>query len=105
MAKILVVDDQKALRKNLAFYLKSQGYSTDTAGSAEEALDKINKTFFDIVITDYKMGAMTGYDLMKRVRKTHPSTEVIVMTAYGNIPLAVEVVRNGAADFITKPVE
>ena len=105
MAKILVVDDQKALRKNLAFYLKSQGYSTDTAGSAEEALDKINKTFFDIVITDYKMGAMTGYDLMKRVRKTHPSTEVIVMTAYGNIPLAVEVVRNGAADFIPKPFE
>jgi len=105
MAKILVVDDQKALRKNLAFYLKSQGYSTDTAGSAEEALDRINKTFFDIVITDYKMGAMTGYDLMKRVKKTHPSTEFIVMTAYGNIPLAVEIVRNGAADFIPKPFE
>jgi len=105
MAKILVVDDQKALRKNLAFYLKSQGYSIDTAESAEEALDKINRTFFDIVITDYKMGAMTGYDLMKRVKKTHPLTEFIVMTAYGNIPLAVEVVRNGAADFIPKPFE
>jgi two-component system NtrC family response regulator len=105
MAKILVVDDQKALRKNLAFYLKSQGYSVDTAESAEEALDKINRTYFDMVITDYKMGAMTGYDLMKRAKKTHPSTEFIVMTAYGNIPLAVEIVRNGAADFIPKPFE
>ena len=105
MAKILVVDDQKALRKNLAFYLKSQGYSIDTAESGEEALEKINTTFFDIVITDYKMGAMTGYELMKRVRKSHPSTEFIIMTAYGNIPLAVEVVRDGAADFIPKPFE
>ncbi len=105
MAKILVVDDQKALRKNLAFYLKSQGYSVDTAESAEEALVKIDQTFYDIVISDYKMGAMSGYDLMKRVKKTHPSTEFIVMTAYGNIPLAVEIVRNGAADFIPKPFE
>jgi DNA-binding NtrC family response regulator len=105
MAKILVVDDQKALRKNLAFYLKSQGYSIDTAGSAEEALDKINQAFFDIVITDYKMGAMSGYDLMKKAKKTSPSTEFIVMTSYGNIPLAVEIVRNGAADFIPKPFE
>jgi DNA-binding NtrC family response regulator len=105
MAKILVVDDQKALRKNLAFYLKSQGYSVETAESGEEALDKINSVIFDIVITDHKMGAMTGYDLMKRAKKTRPSTEFIVMTAYGNIPLAVEVVRNGAADFIPKPFE
>jgi DNA-binding NtrC family response regulator len=105
MAKILVVDDQKALRKNLAFYLKSQGYSVETAESGEEALDKINSAIFDIVITDHKMGAMTGYDLMKRAKKTRPSTEFIVMTAYGNIPLAVEVVRNGAADFIPKPFE
>ena len=105
MSKILVVDDQKALRKNLAFYLKSQGFTIDTASSAEEALDKINQIFYDIVITDYKMGAMTGYDLMKHVKKSNPATEFIVMTAYGNIPLAVEVVRNGAADFIPKPFE
>lgn len=105
MAKILVVDDQKALRKNLAFYLKSQGYEIDTAESGEEALGKLNNTYFDVVITDYKMGAMTGYDLMKRVKRSNPSTEFMIMTAYGNIPLAVEVVRNGAADFIPKPFE
>lgn len=105
MAKILVVDDQKALRKNLAFYLKSQGYEIDTAESGEEALGKLNNTYFDVVITDYKMGAMSGYDLMKRVKRSNPSTEFMIMTAYGNIPLAVEVVRNGAADFIPKPFE
>jgi DNA-binding NtrC family response regulator len=105
MAKILVVDDQKALRKNLAFYLKSQGFTVETADSAEEALGIINNTSFDIVISDYKMGGMDGYELMKRVKKTRPSTEFILMSAYGNIPLAVEAVRDGAADFITKPFE
>lgn len=105
MAKILVVDDQKALRKNLAFYLKSQGFTVETAGSGEEALDIINKLSFDIVITDYKMDGISGYELMKRVKKIRPAMEFILMSAYGNIPLAVDAVRDGAADFIAKPFE
>lgn len=105
MAKILVVDDQRALRKNLAFYLKSQGFTVETAESGEEALEIINGTSFDIVITDYKMEGMDGYELMKRVKNNRPAVEFIIMTAYGNIPLAVDIVRDGAADFIAKPFE
>ena len=105
MANILVVDDQKVLRKNLAFYLKSQGYIVDTADSGEEALEKIKDTNFDIVITDYKMGNLSGFDLMKKTKQLHPSTQFIIMTAFGNIPLAVEMVRSGASDFVPKPFE
>ncbi len=105
MANILVVDDQKTLRKNLAFYLKSQGLDVDTAGSGEEALEKIRTTSFDIIISDYKMGKMTGHDLMKHVKRICPSSAFIMITAFGNIPLAVEVIREGAADFIPKPFE
>ncbi len=105
MTNILVVDDQKALRKNLAFYLKSQGYDVATAESGEEALAKLGELFFDIIISDYKMENMSGTDLMKKVKTIHPNTDFILMTAYGNIPLAVEAVRDGASDFITKPFE
>lgn len=105
MANILVVDDQKVLRKNLAFYLKSQRFNVDTAGSGEEALEKIRTTRYDIIISDYKMGKMTGHDLMKQAKQLHPSSAFIMMTAFGNIPLAVEVIRDGAADFIPKPFE
>lgn len=105
MANILVVDDQKAIRKNLAFYLKSQGFDVDTAESGEEALEKIKTTCFDIIISDYKMHEMTGYDLMKQAKQLHPSSAFIMMTAFGNIPLAVEMIQEGAADFIPKPFE
>jgi len=105
MVNILVVDDQKVLRKNLAFYLKSQGYNVDTADSGEEALEKISGAYFDIIISDYKMGKISGYDLMMKSKQLHPTTAFIMMTAFGNIPLAVEMVKNGASDFIPKPFE
>ena len=105
MASILVVDDQKVQRKNLAFYLKSQGYEIEGAESAEEALTKIEAGCFDIVITDFKLGKMTGYDLMLRARQIQPFIEFVIMTAFGTIPLAVNFMRDGAADFISKPFE
>ncbi len=105
MANILIVDDQKVLRKNLAFYLKSQGYDVDTAESGEEALTKITSTYFDVVISDYKMGEMSGYDLMKEAKRLHPSTGFMIMTAFGSVPLAVDIMRDGAADFLQKPFD
>lgn len=105
MTSILVVDDQKALRKNLAFYLKSQGYEVDSAESGEEALDKIKSGYFDIVIADYKMENMSGYDLMLQAKAGQPAIEFIIMTAYVTVPLAIESIRNGAADFLSKPFE
>jgi DNA-binding NtrC family response regulator len=105
MTNILVVDDQKAQRKNLAFYLKSQGYDVDTAESGEEAQVKIGSGAFDLVICDYKLGKMDGLELMKLIQKSHPSLDFVVMTAFGSIPLAVDFIKDGAADFIAKPFE
>jgi DNA-binding NtrC family response regulator len=105
MAGILVVDDQKVQRKNLAFYLKSQGYDVDGAESGEEALSKLQSGCFDIVITDYKLDKMSGHELMLRAREIQPSVEFIVMSAFGNIPLAVDLMKDGAADFISRPFE
>ncbi|MEE8417629.1 MAG: sigma-54 dependent transcriptional regulator, partial [candidate division Zixibacteria bacterium] len=84
---------------------KSQGFDVDTSESGEEALEKIKTTCFDIIISDYKMHEMTGYDLMKQAKQLHPSSAFIMMTGFGNIPLAVEMIREGAADFIPKPFE
>jgi two-component system response regulator HydG len=105
MVGILVVDDQKAIRKNLAFYLKSQGYDVDSSETGEEALEKIKDNDFDIIITDYKLDKMTGHELMIQARVVQPTLEVIIMTGVGNVPMAVEVIRDGAADFISKPFE
>jgi DNA-binding NtrC family response regulator len=105
MTNILVVDDQKAQRKNLAFYLKSQGYDVDTAETGEDALSKLELCCFDLVITDFKMENVSGFELMKAGQKIRPSTEFIIITGFGSIPLAVDSIREGAADFISKPFE
>jgi DNA-binding NtrC family response regulator len=105
MPNILVVDDQKAQRRNLAFYLKSQGFEVDSADSGEEALAKMEDGNFDIVVTDYRMDKIDGHELMLRARSIQPSLDFIVVTAYGSVDLAVELVRDGAADFISKPFE
>jgi len=105
MASILVVDDNRAQRKNLAFYLKSQGYEIDSAESGEEALAKIEAGCFDIVVSDYKMEKINGHKLMLQAQKMQPSLEFIIITAYSSVNLAVDLVRDGAADFIAKPFE
>jgi two-component system response regulator HydG len=105
MANIIVVDDDKALRKNLAFYLKSQGYDVDVAESGEEAVEKIKEKFFDIVITDIRMAQMSGLEVVKTAKRIHPASEIIVITGYGDIPMSVEALQNGASDFICKPFE
>jgi DNA-binding NtrC family response regulator len=105
MASIMVVDDQKAQRKNLAFYLKSQGHEAECAESAEEALELIAQNKFDIVITDYKMDGMSGYDLMLKTKQNSTPPRFIIMTGHGTIPLAVDFIRQGAADVLVKPFE
>jgi DNA-binding NtrC family response regulator len=105
MANIIVVDDDKTLRKNLAFYLRSQGYDVDIAESGEEGVEKIKSKFYDIVITDCRMAQLSGLELLKTARKIRPATDVIIITGYGDIPMAVEAIQNGAIDFLSKPFE
>jgi DNA-binding NtrC family response regulator len=102
--RILVVDDEKIKRVTLADDLALQGHEVTTAADGEEALRQLSRGPFDVVVTDLRMPKCDGIELLKRI-KQGPSTamEVIMMTAYGSIPVAVEAVKLGAFDFLTKP--
>ncbi len=102
--KILVVDDELHQRKILGKFLESRGYKVILAQSGEEAIEAIKENTVDAVITDMKMSGMSGKDLLKEVKKINPILPVIVITAFGSVEDAVEVMREGAADYITKPV-
>lgn len=102
--KILVVDDEKIKRVTLADDLATQGHEVVTAADGEEALEKLAVGRFDVVVTDLKMPKIDGIELLKRIKQgPQADIEVIMMTAYGSIPVAVEAVKLGAFDFLTKP--
>lgn len=102
---VLVVDDDHAFRELLLDILSSEGYVLLQAASAEEALEILAGRSVDLVISDQRMPGMDGVELTRRIRAGSNPPEVILMTAYGTIPQAVEAVRLGAADYITKPLQ
>ncbi len=101
--RILVVDDQRNMRATTALLLRSEGYTVDEAGGGEEALAWLADHPADLLLTDLKMEPMDGLQLLKRALEIAPRLSVIVMTAYGSIETAVEAMRRGAYDYITKP--
>ena len=103
MPKILVVDDQRNMRTTLAMMLRAAGYEVDEASDGNEGADKGGRGAYDVVLTDLRMGASDGLTVLRAVKDSHASTEVIVMTAYGTIESAVEAMRLGAYDYIQKP--
>ena len=105
-SKILVVDDEAPIREMIRKGLSQMGgINVEVAQSGLEAIDKIEKEVFDLVLTDLKMPGMDGIELMKTIKGTRPEVMVILMTAYGSIETAVEAMRIGANDFITKPID
>lgn len=103
--KILVVDDKESMRNLLSTAFEELGYKVKTASYGEEAIELISKDYFDIILTDLNMPGKTGMDVLKFAKSTSPETEVIIITAYGTIEKAVEAMRLGAHDFITKPFQ
>jgi two-component system response regulator HydG len=100
---VLVVDDQKNMRTTTALLLRDEGYEVADAGSVEEAVGLLAGRTFDIVLTDLKMEPHDGLEMLRRAASISPSTQVIVMTAYGTIESAVEAMRRGAFDYVAKP--
>ena len=101
---ILVVDDEKIKRITLADDLAAQGHEVVVAADGEEALEKLAAERFDVVVTDLKMPKLDGIELLKQIKQGPAADmEVIMMTAYGSIPVAVEAMKLGAFDFLTKP--
>ena len=103
MGKLLVVDDQRNMRTTLLMMLKSGGHVADEASDGPGAIEVAAKGAYDVVLTDLRLGTVTGIDVLRAIKEAQPATEVIVMTAYGTIESAVEAMRLGAFDYIQKP--
>jgi len=104
--KILVVDDEAPVRDMIKKGLSQMGgYHVEVAKNGLEAIEKIEKDVFDLVLTDLKMPEMDGLELLKTLKGIRPEVMVILMTAYGSIETAVEAMRLGANDYITKPID
>ena len=103
--KILVVDDEEIIRDSISYILESEGYEVDKAENGKIAYDKIKEKHFDLVITDIEMPAMKGTELLEKIKTLDPQTAVIIITAFGSLDTAITALRNGASDYILKPVE
>jgi DNA-binding NtrC family response regulator len=101
---ILVVDDEKNIREGLGEYLRIDGYDVTLAEDGKQGIQKIDRGDIDLVITDLRMPGLSGSELLKYTNSHYPSIPVIVLTGHGTVEDAVDAMRNGAYDFITKPV-
>ena len=104
-ASILLVDDDDGLRRLLSMRLGAAGFDVQEAESAEAALASVRRERPAIVVTDLKMDGMDGMGLLENLREHYPGLPVILLTAHGTIPDAVEATQSGAYDFLTKPVD
>src|SRR5689334_10804797 len=103
--RILVVDDELVVRDSLGKWFTSEGYQARPMGSAREALEAIQNDEFDLALIDIKMPGMDGMELQSRLREADPDLTVIIMTGYASVETAVQALKHGAYDYITKPVD
>jgi two-component system response regulator AtoC len=103
--KILIVDDERNILRFLSRLLKQEGFQADTAKNFEEAVSKIVDQPFDLILSDMRLPGRSGLDLLKWVKEKDPDLPVVIITAYGSIENAVEAMKAGAVNYLTKPVE
>ncbi|HEX5445045.1 MAG TPA: sigma-54 dependent transcriptional regulator [Pirellulales bacterium] len=101
---ILLIDDDRHLLEAMGDWLREQGYQLDTAGSYSAALAAIDKKAYDLALVDIRLGDGDGFDVLAHCRRTRPQTTVILITGYGTVETAVEAIRAGAFDLLTKPL-
>lgn len=104
-ARILVVDDEEGMREFLGILLQKEGYQVETAQSGEEALARLGKDRFELVITDLKMPKMSGIEVLNRIKEKDPDVGVVLITAYASTETAVDAMRGGAFDYLAKPFD
>lgn len=103
MAKILIIDDEKAIRDALLDILEYEGYEVDEAKDGEEGLEMVLKSHYDVALCDIKMPKMDGLDVLLKAKEEGVITQFVMVSAFGNVENAVEATKRGAFDFITKP--
>jgi DNA-binding NtrC family response regulator len=105
MYSVLIVEDHDRLREQLGQFYEQEGYRVSTAVSGEEGIEKLGQEKFSIVVSDIKMPGIDGFQLARHVREKYPDTDIILITAFGHIKQAVEAMKLGASDYITKPFQ
>jgi two-component system response regulator HydG len=102
---ILVVDDEESHRMMLRAHLEEEGFEIAEAYDGQDAVDRVNEKLFDLVLMDVRMPRMEGIEALKQIKQINSTTPIIMMTAYGSIDSAVEAVKSGAEDYLTKPLD
>src|SRR5947207_9167326 len=105
MGRILVADDHDSLRRGIVRALSDAKHEVDEAPNGNVAIEKLHEGQFDVVLSDLKMGGSDGLDVLRTTKTLHPSTAVILMTAFGSVHTAVEAMKSGAFDYVQKPFE
>lgn len=103
--KILIVDDELIMRESLGGWLERDGHYVEKVSSGEEALQRVKDIRFDILLVDIKMEGISGLEVLKKVKEDDPDIQVVMITAYGSIPSAIEAMKNGAYDYLLKPFD
>jgi DNA-binding NtrC family response regulator len=105
MGRILIADDHDAIRRGLVRGLTEAGHEVDEASNGNAAIERLHDGYYDVVLSDLKMGGSDGMDVLRTTRALHPTTAVILMTAFGTVNTAVEAMKIGAFDYVQKPFE
>jgi len=100
---VLLVDDEAIVRDSVSEWLKNDEYDVECASNGVEALERIQQKRFDTAVVDLKMPGMDGLEVTRQVKQNAPQVQIIIITAYGTPETAVEVIKNGASDYLTKP--
>jgi DNA-binding NtrC family response regulator len=103
MSNILIIDDEKAIRKTLSEILSYEGYKIDEAGDGEEGLKKVREKEYDVILCDIKMPKIDGIEFLEKAKEANPDIPIIMISGHGTIETAVEAVKKGAYDYISKP--
>ncbi len=104
-AAVLVVDDELIARDNVAHVLAREGYTVDTAANGEEALARLAQRSYDCIVTDLKMDRMDGMQLIEAARRVSPDTRIVVVTGYATVDTAVQALKTGAVQYLSKPID
>ncbi len=102
---IMIIDDEPNLRRSLALILQKAGYSVTAAGTAEEAFQYLQAGAYDLSFLDLKMPDINGMDLLPQIKNLYPDMPVLILTAHATLESAIEAVRRGARDYLTKPID
>lgn len=102
---ILVVDDEAIARTNLEYVLKKEGYQVSSASNGQEALEKLKRDEFELILTDLKMEKMDGIQLLESAKLVSPNTEIVMITGYATVSSAVDALKKGAAHYLPKPID